>query len=229
MPDGKTNQHPYAVEPEFFHYVCAVPIYCVDTEIQIGRNFFVGLAFCDQLQNLAFPRAERQRACRGSDRGCDRPAAKCRQLQSAGSGFGAVAAPASLVVQWCRLGRGVGGRQDQPGVFEVHAQRIERVGVSVGDCGGVTEIQCRQGTVQARDKGRQRLGGGAVSEAGGVMVGFLSHLILDELCSVDFMGLRPHLNKYAGSALKFFSASWSATFLAYAILGGLCYLAYLDW
>jgi hypothetical protein len=65
--------------------------------------------------------------------------------------------------------------------------------------------------------------------ATGVMIGFLSHLILDELCSVDFMGLRIRLNKYAGSALKFFSPSWSATLLTYAVLGLLSYLAYLDW
>jgi hypothetical protein len=62
--------------------------------------------------------------------------------------------------------------------------------------------------------------------AGGVMTGFLSHLILDELCSVDFMGVRIRLNKYAGSALKFGSASWSATLTAYVLLLGLCYLAW---
>ena len=57
--------------------------------------------------------------------------------------------------------------------------------------------------------------------AGGVMVGFLSHLVLDELCSVDFMGARIHLNKYAGSALKLWSNSATATFLAYLLLFGL--------
>src|SRR5205085_11873457 len=36
--------------------------------------------------------------------------------------------------------------------------------------------------------------------AGGVMLGFLSHLVLDELYSVDFMGARIRLNKFAGSA-----------------------------
>jgi membrane-bound metal-dependent hydrolase YbcI (DUF457 family) len=65
--------------------------------------------------------------------------------------------------------------------------------------------------------------------AGGVMLGFLSHLVLDELFSVDFMGLRIRLNKYAGSALKFFSPSWSATFMTYAVLVLLGYLAFLDW
>jgi hypothetical protein len=65
--------------------------------------------------------------------------------------------------------------------------------------------------------------------AGGVMLGFLSHLVLDELCSVNFMGLHFKLNKYAGSALKFFSPSWPATVVAYLLLGLLGYRAWLDW
>jgi membrane-bound metal-dependent hydrolase YbcI (DUF457 family) len=62
--------------------------------------------------------------------------------------------------------------------------------------------------------------------AGAVMLGYLSHLLLDELCSVDFMGLRIRLNKYAGSALKFGSPSRSATIVAYLLLAGLCYCAW---
>jgi membrane-bound metal-dependent hydrolase YbcI (DUF457 family) len=65
--------------------------------------------------------------------------------------------------------------------------------------------------------------------AGAVMLGFLSHLVLDELCSVDFMGLTVRLNKYAGSALKLGSKSWVATTLTYLLLGGLSYLALGDW
>jgi hypothetical protein len=65
--------------------------------------------------------------------------------------------------------------------------------------------------------------------AGAIMLGFLSHLVLDELCSVDFMGLRLRLNRYAGSALKLASSSALATLLTYAVLGGLGYLAWLDW
>src|SRR5206468_1768640 len=57
--------------------------------------------------------------------------------------------------------------------------------------------------------------------AGGVMLGFLSHLVLDELCSVDFTGARVRLNKYAGSALKFWSTSATATFTCYLLLFGL--------
>jgi hypothetical protein len=65
--------------------------------------------------------------------------------------------------------------------------------------------------------------------AGGVMIGFLSHLILDELCSVDFMGLHVRLNKYAGSALKLASRSWPATAATYTLLAVLGYLAWVDW
>jgi membrane-bound metal-dependent hydrolase YbcI (DUF457 family) len=64
--------------------------------------------------------------------------------------------------------------------------------------------------------------------AGGVMLGFLSHLILDEVYSVDLRGLRVKLKSSAGSALKFRSSSAGATATCYAILGGLLYLAYLD-
>jgi hypothetical protein len=62
--------------------------------------------------------------------------------------------------------------------------------------------------------------------AGGVMLGFLSHLILDEICSVDFMGL--HLKKSAGSALKLASRSRAATLTCYAILALLAFLAWGD-
>jgi hypothetical protein len=62
--------------------------------------------------------------------------------------------------------------------------------------------------------------------AGGVMIGFLSHLVLDELCSVDFMGM--HLKKSAGSALKLVSKSWSATLICYALLAALGYLTWRD-
>jgi hypothetical protein len=63
----------------------------------------------------------------------------------------------------------------------------------------------------------------------GTMIGFLSHLVLDEIYSVDFTGAMVHLNKYAGSALKLASASWLATGLTYLLLAGLALLAYLDW
>lgn len=64
--------------------------------------------------------------------------------------------------------------------------------------------------------------------AGGALVGYLSHLLLDEWSSVDFRGLRPRLNKYAGSAVKFTSKSAAATAVCYVILGGLLFVALRD-
>ena len=65
--------------------------------------------------------------------------------------------------------------------------------------------------------------------AGGVMLGFLSHLVLDEIYSVDFNGVRLKLKSSAGTALKLFSDSVWGTTCCYAILGALLYTAYLDW
>lgn len=62
----------------------------------------------------------------------------------------------------------------------------------------------------------------------GTMLGFLSHLILDEIYSVDFNGLTLRLNKFAGSALKMYSPSWQANAVCYALLLGLGYLCYAE-
>ena len=61
--------------------------------------------------------------------------------------------------------------------------------------------------------------------AGGMLLGYLSHLVLDELSSVDATGLVPRLNQAAGSALKFFSRSIPATALTWLLLGVLTYCA----
>jgi hypothetical protein len=60
----------------------------------------------------------------------------------------------------------------------------------------------------------------------GTMLGFLSHLVLDELCAVDFRGLVPRKNQFAGTALKLRSPSWSATATTYALLFALGFIAY---
>jgi hypothetical protein len=62
--------------------------------------------------------------------------------------------------------------------------------------------------------------------SGAVMLGFLSHLVLDEFCAVDFNGMRVKFNKFAGSAVKFGSHSWIATLTTYTLLVGLGYLAW---
>jgi membrane-bound metal-dependent hydrolase YbcI (DUF457 family) len=64
--------------------------------------------------------------------------------------------------------------------------------------------------------------------AGGVMLGFLSHLVLDELYAVDFNGVLFRRNKFAGSALKLFSPSWPATLATYFVLGILCFIAWVE-
>lgn len=63
----------------------------------------------------------------------------------------------------------------------------------------------------------------------GVMIGFASHLILDEIYSVDFRGAKIVLKSSAGSAVKFSSTSLIATASCYAMLGGLGYLAYREY
>ncbi len=49
-----------------------------------------------------------------------------------------------------------------------------------------------------------------------VMVGFLSHLLLDEICSVDLRGAR--VNKAFGTALKFWAPSVWSTLAIYLLL-----------
>ena len=63
----------------------------------------------------------------------------------------------------------------------------------------------------------------------GVMIGFLSHLVLDEMCSVNFEGMTLKLNKSAGSAVKFWSPSWIASTLTYILLLILIYFALQDY
>jgi membrane-bound metal-dependent hydrolase YbcI (DUF457 family) len=65
--------------------------------------------------------------------------------------------------------------------------------------------------------------------AGGVMLGFLSHLILDEIWSVGFDGVLPKLKSSAGSAIKLFSSSVWGTSVCYGLLGALALLAYKDY
>jgi hypothetical protein len=59
--------------------------------------------------------------------------------------------------------------------------------------------------------------------AGGVMLGFFSHLVLDEFYSVDFNGARLRFNKFAGSAVKLFSPSWTGTLVCYLLLAVLSF------
>ena len=65
--------------------------------------------------------------------------------------------------------------------------------------------------------------------AGGVMLGFFSHLLLDEIYSVELLGRRMiRLNKYAGTAVKFYSPSWIATLTCYSLLASLAWVAWRE-
>lgn len=69
---------------------------------------------------------------------------------------------------------------------------------------------------------------GRLTLAGGMFLGFLSHLVLDEIYAVDVRGLKVRFNRAAGSALKLFSPSVPASLAAWLLLGGLTYLVALD-
>lgn len=62
----------------------------------------------------------------------------------------------------------------------------------------------------------------------GIMIGFMSHLVLDELYAVEWHGLRVKLNKFAGSAVKLTGRSWPANIFAYGLLFTLSYTVWVD-
>lgn len=64
---------------------------------------------------------------------------------------------------------------------------------------------------------------GSLAMAGGVLIGFLSHLVLDEIYAVGFNGLKLKVNQFAGSALKFTSKSRPATLVCWCLLAILSY------
>lgn len=70
--------------------------------------------------------------------------------------------------------------------------------------------------------------GTRVLMSGAVAAGFLSHLILDELFSVQFTGIRLKLAKSAGSAMKLVGSNLPANILAYTLLGLLTYGVFVE-
>ncbi len=60
-----------------------------------------------------------------------------------------------------------------------------------------------------------------------VMVGFFSHLLLDEICSVDLRGAR--VNKAFGTAIKLWAPSPWTTLGMYGLLGYLSYMTIRRW
>lgn len=64
---------------------------------------------------------------------------------------------------------------------------------------------------------------GSLAMSGGVLIGFLSHLLLDEIYAVGFNGLKLKVNQFAGSAMKFTSKSRPATLVCWFLLAILSY------
>jgi hypothetical protein len=63
--------------------------------------------------------------------------------------------------------------------------------------------------------------------AGGVVAGFLSHLLLDEIYSVQWDG-SPRLKRSFGTAMKFYGDKWWPNVSAYAKLGVLTLVVFKD-
>lgn len=61
-----------------------------------------------------------------------------------------------------------------------------------------------------------------------VVLGFLSHLILDEIWSIDYRGGRFQFKKSFGTALKLWSNNRWANYATYAKLAVICLLVYQD-
>ncbi|HTQ40280.1 MAG TPA: metal-dependent hydrolase [Pirellulales bacterium] len=64
--------------------------------------------------------------------------------------------------------------------------------------------------------------------AGAAMVGFMSHLILDEIWSIEFKGGRPHLKSSFGTAMKFWGPAMGPNILTYLLLAGITFFAVND-
>lgn len=58
------------------------------------------------------------------------------------------------------------------------------------------------------------------------MLGFLSHLVLDEIYAVNFNGIIPRLNQFAGSAVKLYSKSLVGNLTCYGLLAALVWVLY---
>jgi hypothetical protein len=64
--------------------------------------------------------------------------------------------------------------------------------------------------------------------AGAVVLGFMSHLVLDEIWSIEFKHGLPHLKSSFGTAIKLWSGSLWANLSCYAKLGLLTWLVMQD-
>ena len=62
----------------------------------------------------------------------------------------------------------------------------------------------------------------------GIFVGFMSHILLDEIWSVEYRRGRYMFKHSFGTALKFWSGNRIANIFSYTLLASLCILAYKD-
>ena len=61
-----------------------------------------------------------------------------------------------------------------------------------------------------------------------IFIGFMSHILLDEIWSVDYRRGRYMFKHSFGTALKFWSQNRIANIFSYGLLVLLCFLAYQD-
>ena len=62
----------------------------------------------------------------------------------------------------------------------------------------------------------------------GVAIGFFSHLLLDEIYSVEFNGIKVGLKKSSGTAIKMFGEAFLPNVLSFALAGTLTYATLMD-
>jgi membrane-bound metal-dependent hydrolase YbcI (DUF457 family) len=62
-----------------------------------------------------------------------------------------------------------------------------------------------------------------IVKAGGVLLGFVSHLVLDELYSIEWHGGLPGAKRSFGTAFKIFGRCWWANALTVTLLAGITY------
>jgi len=67
-----------------------------------------------------------------------------------------------------------------------------------------------------------------VFKAGGVLAGYMSHLVLDEIWSVQWLGYRFRFKKSFGTALKLWGDGIGSNLLTYAGVGLLTYMIFYD-
>lgn len=67
-----------------------------------------------------------------------------------------------------------------------------------------------------------------VFKAGGVLAGYMAHLVLDEIWSVEWIGYRFRFKKSFGTALKLWGDGIGSNLLTYAGVGLLTYMIFYD-